>query len=217
MTYTSKAAARTASLLILAIVLTGCQQAMNINSQKLSTKPLQGQHSERSQDEPVAGNPDDTITAKNKEQTDAVAESSSDKKPKGKASSSWNTDSPALHNVALGSSRNAAAITQLGKPDDTYSLGKGQDFMEVQEYNGFSIGIGKDDSVVYIEIYDEQVSTGLTGLVIGGTKESAVKALGKPSTNTSSVLTYTAGDAVLKLDLDPVKSTVVSAKLFYKA
>ena len=89
--------------------------------------------------------------------------------------------------------------------------------MYVSDYEGFSIGYDSKYKVKFVEVFDQEVKTGLNGLKIGQLGEEAVKALGKPSSHNTYTLGYKADGAFLKLDLDPQSNEVVSIKLFVKA
>lgn len=124
----------------------------------------------------------------------------------------WNAAKPMLLGVAIGASR-ADIIKQFGKTDDSYLLEDGDEEIEVLEYKGFAIGMNTKKTVQYIEVYLNTVSTGLSGVRVGDKPESAVKALGKPSTENSYMITYEGKKTLLKLDLDPDHNKIVSIKL----
>jgi len=223
----SKTAARTAAVLILAVVLTGCQQDLHRNQSLSSTETNQmpGQASDTTGK--LANSPQQTynsttsngsLTAevtnnREKPETDAITESSIGKKQNAKEEKAWDPQSPKLKGITLGDNK-SALLDILGKPADSYTLGSGNDVLQVNEYTGFSIGYNTADHVAFIEIFASSVSTGLNGLKVGSSKDATIKALGKPTSHTTSVLAYEAEHALLKIDLDPEKGTVVSIKLF---
>jgi len=224
----SKTAARTAAVLILAIALTGCQQNLNRNQSLSSTENsrLPGQAS--STTGKLANSPQqtyngsttsngsiiaETTTNRDKPETDAITESSIGKKQGAKEEKAWDPKSPKLKGITLGDNK-STLLDKLGKPIDSYTLGAGSDALQVNEYTGFSLGYNTADHVAFIEIFASSVSTGLNGLKIGSSKDATIKALGKPTSHTTSVLAYEAEHALLKIDLDPENGTVVSIKLF---
>lgn len=124
----------------------------------------------------------------------------------------WSADKPMLNGITIGSS-DATVNKLFGKPVDSYQLDDENEAIKVLEYKGFAIGINANKKVQYIEVYDKNISAGLSGLRIGDDPETALKALGKPDKQTTYLLTYKAEGALLKLDLDPVHNEIVSIKL----
>lgn len=129
------------------------------------------------------------------------------------ADAAWNAEAPRLIGVALGEPKSEAGA-KLGKPLDTYPLEDGTRKLSVDEYADYAVGYGSDKKVVFVEAFGKAAVTGLSGLRIGDSGNAAVKALGKPSTRTTSVIAYEAAGALLKLDLDPQNNRIVSIKLF---
>lgn len=146
---------------------------------------------------------------------DARTESSngSGKSPAAESEQTWNAKAPKLLGIAIGESK-ATASDRLGKPIDSYALDDDKDKLSVDEYAAYSIGYTASQKVRFVEAFDKSATTGLNGLRVGDTGKSAVKLLGKPATQTSSVLSYPAEGALLKLDLDPRNGRIVSIKLF---
>jgi len=224
----SKTAARTAAVLILAVVLTGCQQDLNRNESNSSTENSQLPGQVSSPTGKLANSPQQTYNGsttsngsiiaeatsnRDKPETDAITESSIGKKQNAKEEKAWDPKSPKLKGITLGDSK-SIMLDKLGAPTDSYTLGAGRDALQVNEYTGFSIGYNAADQVAFIEIFDASVSTGLNGLKVGSSKDATIKALGKPTSHTTSVLAYEAEHALLKIDLDPENGTIVSIKLF---
>lgn len=124
----------------------------------------------------------------------------------------WTAAKPSLYGLAIGDSK--TKVTKLfGESIDTYDLEVETDRIQVNEYEGFAIGINGKQKVEFIEIFDKNISAGLSGLKIGDTPEAALKKLGKPEKQTTYLLIYEAVGALLKLDLDPEQNSVVSIKL----
>ena len=150
--------------------------------------------------------------------TDATAESSGGKPgkpspPAGKAEDAWHPESPKLLGIGIGDAR-SAAVKKLGKPNDAYTLDDEDGELTVEEYAAFALGYTAAGAVKFVEVFDKAAAAGLGGLRVGDNEANAVKKLGKPDTHTSSVLAYEAKGALLKLDLDPRNSRILSIKLF---
>ncbi|MBW7476982.1 hypothetical protein K0T92_19880 [Paenibacillus oenotherae] len=130
-----------------------------------------------------------------------------------KTENKWDSSKPQLHGIGIGDQL-AAAERKLGKPIDKYSFEDESETLTVHEYKGFSVGYGKDKVVRFIEVFDSETVTDLNGLRIGDDESAAIKALGKPDTHTTTVLSYKAAGALLKLDMDPERNEIISIKLF---
>lgn len=124
----------------------------------------------------------------------------------------WNTKNPSLLGVAIGDS-NAVMNKLFGAANDVYRIDDATDSIEVHEFKGFAIGLNEKDEIQYIEVYDAAISTGLGGIRVGDKGETAVKVLGKPSTQNNYIITYTGENTLLKIDLDTEKNQIVSIKL----
>ncbi|MFF2482810.1 hypothetical protein [Paenibacillus sp. NPDC058071] len=124
----------------------------------------------------------------------------------------WDAAKPAILGLSIGDGK-AKAVKLFGEPDDTYTLEDEEEKIEVYEYKGFAVGLNTKSKVQYVEIYDRDVSAQLSGVRVGDKTESVVKTLGKPDTQTDFMLTYEGKGSLLKLDLDPDKSKIVSIKL----
>ncbi|MCQ6563098.1 hypothetical protein [Paenibacillus mendelii] len=235
--YSSRIAAKTSAVLLLSVIVAGCQTDLN------DPPPVPGTSAEAngpSQPDP-SPNPDspqktyngasnsgdvpvaNAISDKDKtDQPDAVTQSSAGKKDNKpdvvpvKEEKKWDPKAPKLHGIALGDNE-TALDRKLGKPSDSYDLEDETEKLHVKEYDGFAVGFGADNKVKFVEVYKAEASAELNGLHIGDNKDAAVKALGKPDTNTSSVLAYKAAKALLKIDLEPKTGTIISIKLFHEA
>lgn len=126
--------------------------------------------------------------------------------------SKWSQTLPKLNGMAIGDS--SKSVTKLfGKEKDRYKFEEEDVTIEVLEYDGFAVGFDEHKSIHYIEVYGKKVATGLSSLKIGDTPDQAIMTLGKPTTQTTFLLTYIAEGAFLKLDLDPEHDQIVSIKL----
>lgn len=124
----------------------------------------------------------------------------------------WTATKPQLHGIAIGDGSDKIKLLH-GKESDSYQLKEEAEVIEVLEYDGFSVGINKNNKVQFVEVYDEHVAAGLNGLRIGDKPEKVLDELGKPKTQTDFLLTYEADGALLKLDLDPQNQKIISIKL----
>ncbi|MBD3918550.1 hypothetical protein H8B09_07285 [Paenibacillus sp. PR3] len=126
----------------------------------------------------------------------------------------WDKAKPTLAGIAL-SLQKADVKKKLGTPTDNYSQDSESGPIDILEYKGLTIGFGSgDQGVLFIEAYAKDVVTGLNGLKVGDSEEAAVKALGKPDSQSSYLLTYKTANSLLKLDLDPDSHEILSIKLF---
>ncbi|WP_254365102.1 DUF4309 domain-containing protein [Paenibacillus sp. MZ04-78.2] len=120
---------------------------------------------------------------------------------------------PTLLGLTLKTS--AAEITEkFGKPKEQFVMEDDTDPITVYDYTDFLVGFDKQKQLHFVDVRSADVNPGLNGLKLGDPVEEVTKALGKPSSNTSFVLTYKATGAVLKLDIDPKSQKVNSIKLF---
>ncbi|CAM4307247.1 hypothetical protein [Paenibacillus tarimensis] len=121
--------------------------------------------------------------------------------------------SPSLKGISLGDSR-SSVTKQYGSPADSYSLSERKSQVEVYDYEGFTVGFDEGGHVHFVEVYGEGLQTGIAKLLIGDEGDKAKKVLGTPHSSTKFVLTYTAEQTMLKLDLEPDTGRIVSMKLF---
>lgn len=217
-------AARAAAIALLSIVVTGCQTELE-PPQPVSDTGISSPGLAKPADSPqkIYNNTDNSSnpvvnTIVEEGVTDVPAaqtESSAAKNApsSAKTESKWDSSSPKLHGIGVGDAQGATE-RKLGKPVDNYAIEDENETLTIHEYNGFSIGYGKDKAVRFIEVFSSDTATGLNGLRIGDTENAAIKALGKPDTHTASVISYKAAGALLKLDMDPDKDEIISIKLF---
>ncbi|QHW34271.1 hypothetical protein GZH47_28055 [Paenibacillus rhizovicinus] len=228
----TKHAVHTAAVALLVLSVTGCQLSVAGVSHPAQDDDVvdvqqaySGQESDSPQKTYNTKDKGDVIAVKDPLEDDgsatdpdATTESSTGKPakptpPAAKADKAWNAQAPRLIGVAIGESKSEAAA-KLGKPLDSYPLEDGDAKLSVDEYAAYTVGYGSDKNVVFVEVFDKAAVTGLNGIRVGDSGRSAVKAIGKPSSQTASVISYEADGALLKLDLDPQNSRIVSIKLF---
>jgi len=149
--------------------------------------------------------------------TDKKVETSSDTKPPASKPDSstlqYDAKKPALMGVRLTDSK-PSVKQKLGDPVSEFVMEDEKDPIDVQEYDGFSIGFNSKGFVEFIEITSKDVNPGLNGLRLGQKVKDAETALGKPDTNTTYALHYKAGGTILKLDIDKKTEAITSIKLF---
>jgi len=218
--------AKLAALLTLAIVAAGCQSnyngetpdltgdtnAVNGNSYMQGDTPqknylknnlISGEPTGETADPGPGGG---TSAESNVKSDNSGSKSSASSEPQ------WNSAKPLIMGLAIGDAR-SKLMKRFGEASDTYTLEDGDEAIEVHEYKGFSVGINGKNTIQYVEVYDASISTGISGIRVGDKTETAVKALGKPNTQNSFILTYEGKSTLLKLDLDPDHSKIVSIKL----
>lgn len=148
---------------------------------------------------------------------DKKVETSSDTKPPASkpdsATLQYDAKKPALMGIRLTDSK-PAVKQKLGDPASEYVMEDEKDPIDVQEYEGFSVGFNSKGFVEFIEITSKDVNPGLNGLRLGQKVKDAETALGKPDTNTTYALHYKAGGTILKLDIDKKTEAITSIKLF---
>ncbi|WP_274650248.1 hypothetical protein [Paenibacillus humicola] len=225
----SQTVARAAAIFLLSVVIVGCQSETGGGKAADSYAAETGQAGTGAD---VPGSPQQAYHTSPKENGEIpVVTVSESEKPgpegakmdaspgtgpnTGDPAGRWDPKAPALSGISLGGLQ-AAALDKLGKPKDSYPLSSGGETISVREFDGFSIGTA-GGKVIFVEVYGKQADPGLNGLRIGDRADAAAKALGKPDTNTGSVMTYKAGHALLKLDVDPKTERIVSIKLFSTA
>jgi hypothetical protein len=129
-----------------------------------------------------------------------------------KQASAWNASHPIMLGLSIGDS-NKLVAERFGKANDIYSLEDKSESIEVHEYKGFAVGINDKHTIQYIEVYDKSIVTGLSGVHVEDRSDAVLKALGKPSSQNSFIITYEGKDSLLKIDLDPDHDKIVSIKL----
>ncbi|CAG7650975.1 DUF4309 domain-containing protein [Paenibacillus allorhizosphaerae] len=134
-------------------------------------------------------------------------------KPKIEIKSPYTQEKPTLLGLTLKTS--LEEITEkLGKPKDTFLMEDDADPITVYDYTDFMAGFNKKNQLQFIDIRSDGIDPGLNGLKLGDPVADVSKALGKPDSNTSLVMTYKSPGAILKLDIDPKSQKVNSIKLF---
>ncbi|WP_281939390.1 DUF4309 domain-containing protein [Paenibacillus tyrfis] len=147
------------------------------------------------------------------EQTPPATKPNAQTKPKIEIKSPYTQAKPTLLGLTLKTS--AAEITEkFGKPKEQFVMEDDTDPITVYDYTDFLVGFDKQNQLHFVDVRSADVNPGLNGLKLGDPVEEVTKALGKPDSNTSFVLTYKATGAVLKLDIDPKSQKVNSIKLF---
>lgn len=126
---------------------------------------------------------------------------------------SYTPEHPSLMGLTLSNTFDDVT-TRYGKPDSQYVQNEGGEPLIIYHYPQFTVGLGENRKVYYIEISGKGSDPGLNGLQLGSSQAAAVQALGEPSTDSGYVLTYQTEDTILKLDIDPVSDTIQSIKLF---
>ncbi|NIK68323.1 hypothetical protein [Paenibacillus sp. BK720] len=226
-----KAAKWSAVIAFTLIAATGCSDPSN------STPPLGMQPTERSSGTyPTGDSPQKTYSqgqdsrkygkepeasGANASGGDTSAESSGKSaSPSGTGTASkqpqWDASHPVMLGLQIGDSHTKVS-ERYGKADDVYSLKDDAETIEVHEYKGFAVGINEDKAIQYIEVYDKSIATGLSGVRVEDKSETVLKALGKPTSQNSYIITYQGKDSLLKFDLDPDHNKIVSIKLLAAA
>jgi hypothetical protein len=139
-------------------------------------------------------------------------------KPKPKLpETKWDKEKPTLAGISLALLKTDVKA-KLGNPADSYSQEGDAGSIGICDYDGLSIGFDSEQQgVLFIEVYSVNVATGLNGVKVGDLEDIAVKALGKPDSQSSYLLTYKTTNSLLKLDLDPESHEILSIKLFKQA
>lgn len=163
-------------------------------------------------------NPNDKVSLASAETSakDADSEAASKPasgKPKIDIQDPFNEAKPTLLGLNLKSAPETAT-TKYGKPKEEFQMEEDTDPVTVYDYTDFLIGYNSQNELQFIDIRSADINPGLNGLRLGQTASDAFKALGKPDSNTSYVLTYKTSGATLKLDVDPKTEKINSIKLF---
>lgn len=167
---------------------------------------------------PSPANPNDKVslasaeTGANNSDTGESAKPAATK-PKIDIQVPFNEAKPTLLGLNLKSSPQEATA-KYGKPKKEFQMDDDSDPITVYDYTDFLIGYNSHNQLQFIDIRSEDINAGLNGLRLGQSTSDVFKALGKPDSNTSYVLTYKSAGAILKLDIDPKTDKVNSIKLF---
>ncbi|UUZ79927.1 hypothetical protein LJK88_33620 [Paenibacillus sp. P26] len=159
-----------------------------------------------SSDQDAGANPDGGSAAKDGAKSPAG-------KPKIQIDSPFTEAKPTLLGLSL--KTGADEIKQrFGKPKEEFSMENDADPITVYDYGYFMVGFNGKNELQFIDVRSPEIDPGLNGLKLGDPAGEVTKALGKPDSNTSVVMTYKAKGAILKLDIDPKTQKVNSIKLF---
>ncbi|TDF95897.1 DUF4309 domain-containing protein [Paenibacillus piri] len=220
---------------IFIMLITGCNHAPNVAMQgtapghtpvvaDVPADPVNKQVSPPTvipaEKEPAAVNPNDKVSLAsaphdNTPEDAAAADGkpAQPAKPKIDIQDPFNQAKPTLLGLTLKSTVETVTA-KYGKPKEQFVMDDDSDPITVYDYTDFLVGFNKSNLLQFIDIRSSEINPGLNGLKLGQSTNDAYKALGKPDSNTSFVLTYKSTGAVLKLDIDPKSDKVNSIKLF---
>ena len=119
---------------------------------------------------------------------------------------------PTLMGLKIGMDK-TLVLERFGKPLGNNSLPGEDNSASVLQYPGFIVGT-QDNKVLFVEVYSSAVNPGLNDFRLGGSRDEAIRRLGKPTRDTEFVISYIANGSVLKLDTDPESRRIHSIKLF---
>lgn len=204
------------ALVVLVVSLTGCQNEKETNEdggwaaeQRNDADSPQKSYldNENQQASPSSEIPDQEASTETSGAKQPIGQKKGDQK-----ANTWDIKNPKLYGTSIGDSSDAVA-DRYGQESDSYSLEDEAGMIQVLEYDGFAVGINKDDKVQFVEVYKAQIPAGLGGLQIGDKPEKAVDELGKPVSESEYLMIYDAEGATLKLDVNPDSNKIVSMKL----
>ncbi|OXM84090.1 DUF4309 domain-containing protein [Paenibacillus rigui] len=220
---------------ILIMLITGCKhtpEAMNnptggevaTSPSKTTVTPPEAPPKEPTVDaaasdqKPVIANPNDKVSLASNESSAKTNEPNENPKPaatkpKIDIQDPFNEAKPTLLGLTLKSSPQLAT-SKYGKPKDQFQMDDDSDPITVYDYVDFLIGYNTQNQLQFIDIRSSDINPGLNGLRLGQSTSEVFKALGKPDSNTSYVMTYKSTGGILKLDIDPKSDKVNSIKLF---
>ncbi|RIX59406.1 hypothetical protein D3P08_04465 [Paenibacillus nanensis] len=208
-----------AALAVLAISLTGCQSENNIDEDAgglAAEQPSEADSPQKSyfdnESKTDHPSPAQVPDQKASTETSGAQQDGHPKEDHETEPGKWDKSLPTLNGTAIGDSSDTVA-DRYGQEIDRYSLEDPAGTVTVLEYEGFSVGMNKNHTVQFVEVYEPQIAAGLNGLRIGNKTEKAVDALGKPTSATDYLLIYDAEGATLKLDVNPDSNEIVSMKL----
>ncbi|WP_127534070.1 hypothetical protein [Paenibacillus kobensis] len=215
--------ARIAAAVALAAVVSGCSISFGTDnedritgndplpSNNQTTKTSQGPGLDQGDPQDASWLVNNANAADTKEATNASNAASTKSKTQ---ETKWDKTKPTLAGIALGEQK-ADVKKKSGAPLDSYDQEDEETALEIYEYDGYTVGFGPNaQGVLFIEIYDKKVNSGLSALHVGDKEDQAVKALGKPASQTPYLLSYETKNGLLKLDLDPDNHEIVTLKLF---
>ncbi|WP_166246469.1 hypothetical protein [Paenibacillus turpanensis] len=153
------------------------------------------------------------VSDKNSAVESKDSDGSKEPRQKVQISEDFDPKKPALMGLSLTSSLNDM-VKLYGEATEKHEMADVKPVVIVHQYDGFSVGIQENGTVVFVEVQSAEISTGLNGLKLKQSTQDAVNALGKPDTNTKYVLSYKGNGTILKLDIDPKTDTIQSIKLF---
>lgn|GEM_PF-1701782 len=218
--------ARIAAAVVLATVVSGCSILTGTDEEDRITgnDPLTSNQTMKSSQGPglVQGEAAETswlvntTEADTKEATNASNANAAGTKTKTKTTpdAKWDKTKPALAGISLGEQQ-ADVKKKKGTPLDSYNQENEDASLEIYEFDGYTVGFGPGmQGTLFVEIYSGKVNSGLSGLRVGDKEDQAVKALGKPASQTPYLLSYETKQGLLKLDLDPDSHEIVTMKLF---
>ncbi|WP_409345815.1 DUF4309 domain-containing protein [Paenibacillus sp. MBLB4367] len=222
-------------LVVLALMLTACQQGSpeaaaptadntthGANAQPGPTTPVAPQPSEAQppqdgQESSVTAQPKTAQSLDNGTISASAASPKPDKDKGGKQdyaeANPYSPQNPSLMGLTLQMLKDKVTGA-YGKPDSQFHMEDEAETLTVLDYGDFSAGFDSSNRLQFVDVSSSEVNPGLNGLRLGQKASQAIEALGKPDTQTSYVLTYKTKTTVLKLDID-LKTTVIrSIKLF---
>jgi len=120
--------------------------------------------------------------------------------------------SPSLAGIRLGDSL-ASVSKQLGTARDEYDLPDESDMIHMKDYAGVTVGFGRDNRAVYIELTEIGASSGIKGIGLGESGQAAADALGLTLAPEDLLLLLEVEGGLYKIDLDPSTGNTMSVKL----
>lgn len=103
---------------------------------------------------------------------------------------------------------------RFGQPNEQYHMHDPDGTIIVYEYDGFTTGFNEKNRIEFIDIYSAEIDPALQGVRVGSAASDVEKTYGPPTSRSEYVLNYMSGGVVMKFDLDPVSTQVLSIKLF---
>jgi hypothetical protein len=119
---------------------------------------------------------------------------------------------PTLMGLNLKSTAEAVKA-RFGEPVSIFNLPDDGDAVTVYAYPGFTVGIN-NGLVLFVEVSSRTINPGLNGFRVGGHADEVISSIGKPTSSSSYVLSYSADDVIIKFDVDPQTEKIQSIKLF---